>query len=101
MSSAIQNEDNRFQGFWKMSFDGACYKSGVGVGIVFKSPQYCIYPHAIRLEFPCTNNEVEYEALIQGLTLALQMQVNDLVVTRDSKLSSIILEKGTLLRRRS
>jgi hypothetical protein len=36
------------------------------------------------LEFPCTNNEAEYEALIQGLTLALQMQVKYLVVTGDS-----------------
>jgi len=29
---------------------------------------------------------VEYEALIQGLTLALQMQVKDLVVTGDFEL---------------
>jgi ribonuclease HI len=69
-----------------MSFDGACSKSGTGVGIVFKSPQSGIYPHAIRLEFPCTNNEAEYEALIQGLILSLQMQVENLVVTGDSKL---------------
>jgi ribonuclease HI len=63
-----------------------CSKSGVGVGIVFKIPQSCIYPHEIKLELPCTNNEAKYEALIQGLTLALQMQFNDLVVTGDSKL---------------
>jgi hypothetical protein len=52
-----QDEENYFQGFWKMSFDGACSKSGNGAGIVFKSPQSGIYPHAIILEFPCTNNE--------------------------------------------
>jgi ribonuclease HI len=86
MNSLKQNEYNTFQWFWKMSFDGAYSKFVVGVGIVFKSPKYCIYPHVIRLEFPCTNNEAEYEALIQGLTLALQMQVNDLVVNGDSKL---------------
>jgi ribonuclease HI len=86
LNSPKKNEENYFQGFWKMSFDGACSKSGIGVGIVFKSPQSCIYPHAIILEFPCTNNEAEYEALIQGLTLALQMQVKYLVVTGDSEL---------------
>jgi ribonuclease HI len=86
MSSPRQNEDYTFQGFWKILFDGAYSKSGVGFGIVFKIPQSCIYPHAIILELPCTNNEAGYEALIQGLTLTLQMQVNDLVLTGDSKL---------------
>jgi ribonuclease HI len=78
--------DKISQGFWKMSFDGACSNSSIGVGIVLKIPQLCIYPHAIRLEFPCTNNEVEYEDLIQGLTLTLQMKINDLVLNGDSEL---------------
>jgi ribonuclease HI len=61
-------------------------KSRNGAGIVFKIPQSGIYPHAIRLEFPCTNNEAEYEALIQGMILSLQMKVENMVVTGDSKL---------------
>jgi ribonuclease HI len=69
-----------------MSFDGACSKSGNGAGIIFKIHQYGIYPHFIRLEFPCTNNEVEYEALIQGMILSLQMKVENMVVTSDSEL---------------
>jgi hypothetical protein len=60
-----EDENYSFQGFWKMSFDGACSKSRNGVGIVFKSPQSGIYPDSIRLEFPCTNNKEKYEALIQ------------------------------------
>jgi hypothetical protein len=79
-----QEEENYFQGFWKMSFDGACSKSRNGVGIIFKIPQSGIYPHAIKMEFPCTNNEAEYEALIQGMILALQMKVENLVVIGDS-----------------
>jgi ribonuclease HI len=85
-NSPKKNEESFFQGFWKMSFDGSCSKSGIGVGIVFKCIQYCIYPHAIISEFSCANNEAEYEALIRGLILALQMQVKYLVVTGDSKL---------------
>jgi ribonuclease HI len=69
-----------------MSFDGACSKSRNGVGIIFKIPQAGIYPHVIRLEFPCTNNEAEYEAIIQRMMLALQTRVENLVVTDDSKL---------------
>jgi len=84
MNSLEQNEKNYFQGFWKMSFHGACFKSGIGVGNVFKITQSCICPHEIRLEFPYTNNEEEYEEIIQGLTLALQMHVKYLVVIGDS-----------------
>jgi hypothetical protein len=80
------DEENSFQGFWKMSFDGACSKYGNGADIVLKIPQYGIYLHAIILEFPCTNNEVECEALIQGMFVVLQMKVENLAITRDSEL---------------
>ena len=66
-NSTFQNKkkENYFQGYWKMSFDGACSKFGNKAWIIFKSPEVVIYSHAIRLEFPCTNNEAEYEELIQ------------------------------------
>jgi hypothetical protein len=51
-------EKNYFQGYWKMSFDGAWCKSGSGAGIIFKIHEDVIYPHAIILEFQCSNNEV-------------------------------------------
>jgi ribonuclease HI len=69
-----------------MSFDGACSSSGSGVGIVLKSPEKIVHPHAIRLEFSCTNNEAEYEALIQGMILAREMKIEHLIVTGDSEL---------------
>jgi hypothetical protein len=31
-----QEKENYFQGYWKMSFDGACSKSRNGAGIIFK-----------------------------------------------------------------
>jgi ribonuclease HI len=69
-----------------MSFDGACCSSRSGVGIVFKSSKIVIYPHAIRIEFPCMDNEEEYETLIQGINLALQMKIEHLIITSDTKL---------------
>jgi hypothetical protein len=51
------DEEKYFQGFWKRSLDGACSKYENGAGIVFKGPQYGIYPHFVKLEFSCTNNE--------------------------------------------
>jgi ribonuclease HI len=69
-----------------MSFDDACSSAGSGVGIVFKSPNSVIYLHAIIIEFPCRNNEVEYEALIQGMNLELQIKIEHLIITGDSEL---------------
>jgi ribonuclease HI len=69
-----------------MSFDGACSKSGNKVGIVLVSPYKTTHPHAVRLEFPCINNEAEYEALIHGMILTQGMKIKHLIVTGDSEL---------------
>lgn len=41
---------------------------------------------SFRLEFPCSNNVVEYEALVIGLISALQIEIQKLRVQGDSKL---------------
>jgi ribonuclease HI len=69
-----------------MSFDGKFSSSGSRVGIVLKILDKFIYPHAIRLEFTCTNNEADYEALIQGMIIALEMNIEHLIITDDSEL---------------
>ena len=56
---------------WTLYFDGAKSKEGAGAGFLLVDPQgnkTCI---ACRMEFNCTNNTVEYEALIQGLKKAI------------------------------
>ncbi|GKF52477.1 reverse transcriptase domain-containing protein, partial [Tanacetum coccineum] len=44
------------------------------------------YTYAIRLTFPSTNNEAEYEALLAGLRIARKMKVKALKVKVDLKL---------------
>jgi ribonuclease HI len=39
--------------------------------------------HAYRLEFECTNNTIEYEALVQGLKKTIDLNVKKLKVFRD------------------
>jgi len=60
----MENKEHPLEGFWRISFDGAFSSSNSGVGIVLVSPRNIVHPHAMILEFACTNNEVEYEALI-------------------------------------
>jgi ribonuclease HI len=81
-----ENQENPFEGYWRMSFDGACSSSRSGVGIVLVGLGNIMHPHAIRLEFSCTNNEVEYEALIQGMILAQEMKIEQLIVIGESEL---------------
>ena len=41
---------------------------------------------ACRLEFECTNNVAEYEALLQGLRKALDLNIKCIEVFRDSQI---------------
>ena len=40
----------------------------------------------MRLEFPCTNNQAEYKALLIGLEQLVDMRVRDVQVFGDSEL---------------
>ena len=42
--------------------------------------------HESFLKSPNTNNKAEYEALIQGMIIALQMKVENLVINGDLEL---------------
>ena len=59
----IEPEDTRP---WVLHIDGASNARGTGLGIVLQSPQGDKVVLSISYEFRATNNEVEYEALIQG-----------------------------------
>ena len=52
---------------WRMYVDGAKKKLGAIVGVVLTSPKGVVLEYYLRLNFPTTNNEVEYEAFTAGL----------------------------------
>ena len=54
-------------GWWHMSFNGATSKKGIGVGFLTRSPTGEPKLLSYKLNFKCTNNVAEYEALISGL----------------------------------
>jgi ribonuclease HI len=56
----------------------------MSVVIVFISPQGIAMNFSYRLEFMAMNNIVEYEALLLGLKLALEMGIKVLQVIGDS-----------------
>ncbi|XP_070014548.1 uncharacterized protein [Nicotiana sylvestris] len=69
-----------------MFFDGAANFKGVGIGAVLVSETSQHYPLSTKLRFPCTNNMAKYEASILGIKLAIDMNVQELLVIGDSDL---------------
>jgi ribonuclease HI len=77
-----------------LEFDGAHSSSGLGEGIVLTAPSKETFCYSYRLEYHCTNNVVEYEALIIGLNFAIDKGVTHLKVIGDSDLivSQVLLD---------
>ncbi|GJX96737.1 reverse transcriptase domain-containing protein [Tanacetum coccineum] len=46
---------------------------GSGAGLILISPEGMEFTYALRFQFTASNNEAEYEALIVGLRIAIQM----------------------------
>lgn len=71
---------------WKLYFDGSACDDGQGVGNVLISPNNIVYETSVRLEYSCTNNQVEYEALLFGLQTLEDMGATDVDAFGDSLL---------------
>jgi ribonuclease HI len=71
---------------WKMFFDGASSKEGVGVGVIFVSPTQETISLSYKLEFETTNNVTKYEALVLGLRAEKYMGIEELSVFGDAEL---------------
>ncbi|XP_050941581.1 uncharacterized protein LOC103501632 [Cucumis melo] len=71
---------------WIMFFDGATRRSGAGVGILFISPEKHMLPYSFTLGEFCSNNVVEYQALIIGLQMASKFGIKCIEIFGDSKL---------------
>jgi ribonuclease HI len=69
-----------------MYFDGSLMKTGAGAGLLFISPLGKHLRYVIRLHFPASNNVAEYEALVNGLRIAIELGVRRLDTRGDSQL---------------
>jgi ribonuclease HI len=69
-----------------MFFDGLLMKTGAGAGLLFVSPFGKHLRYVLRLHFPASNNVAEYEALVNGLRIAIELGVRRLDAHGDSQL---------------
>ncbi|XP_066357942.1 uncharacterized protein [Miscanthus floridulus] len=72
--------------YWTMYFDGSIMVPRSGAGVVLVSPDGSRLRYTIRLHFLDSNNATEYEALINGLCIAIKLGATQLYVHGDSEL---------------
>jgi hypothetical protein len=69
---------------WTMYFDGSLMKTGADAGLLFISPLGEHVRYVLHLHFPASNYVVEYEALVNGLRIAVELGVRRLDAHGDS-----------------
>jgi hypothetical protein len=60
-------------GMWNMYFDGSCSNEGNRASIILNSPIGKMNNFSYWLEFACTNNVTEFEALLLGIENAYNL----------------------------
>ena len=70
---------------WSVHMDGSSIRQAGGAGVVLLSPEGDIVECMIRLDFPTTNNEPEYEALVADLDLARVVGATSVVIYCESQ----------------
>jgi ribonuclease HI len=69
-----------------MYFDGSLMKKGTSVGARLHFPLEVYMRYMVHLHFPTSNNVAEYEALINGLRIAIELGIRWLDIQGDSQL---------------
>jgi ribonuclease HI len=72
--------------YWMMYFNGSLMKKGAGAGLIFVSSLGMCMRYMVHLLFLASNNVAEYEALINGLRITIELGVQRLGVWGDSQL---------------
>ena len=73
-------------GWWIFIVDGASLQTGAGVRLQLKAPIGERIEHAIWLDFPSSNNETKYEAILAGNDLPTSVSSKKIIIRSDSQL---------------
>ena len=71
---------------WKAHVDGTANQRGLGVGLVLVSPEGITIEKSLRLGFSAMNNEAEYEALLEGMSMIQKLGGKSINMFSDSRL---------------
>jgi ribonuclease HI len=89
-----QEEANKDAEAWTMFCDGSWGTFGAGAAAVLVAPSKVRTCYAVKLDFSCTNNIAEYEALLLGLRKLKAMGIRRAVLQTDSQVISGHVDKS-------
>ncbi|XP_016172842.1 uncharacterized protein LOC107615265 [Arachis ipaensis] len=73
---------------WKLHVDGSSNTTSGGVGVILENQNRIVIKQSVPYEFPISNKQAEYKALLAGLTLAKEVGAKILKVCSDSQVVS-------------
>ncbi|XP_073123460.1 uncharacterized protein [Henckelia pumila] len=72
---------------WILKFDGSIIEGTASTGMMIISPTGMKTSLSFNLDFPCTNNQAEYEKLVIGLEVFKDLQAKNVQMIGDSHMS--------------
>ncbi|XP_077248792.1 uncharacterized protein LOC143888303 [Tasmannia lanceolata] len=82
----VEQDPSAAKPLWEVYVDGSSNKGGCGAGLILTGPNGFTADYALRFGFHASNNEAEYEALLAGMNLAVQVKAHRLKAYCDSQL---------------
>jgi hypothetical protein len=82
---AQEEEANKDAEAWTVFCDGSWGTFGAGTAAILVTPSKVRTCYAIKLDFSCTNNIAEYEALLLGLRKLKAMGIRRAILKTDSQ----------------
>jgi ribonuclease HI len=98
---AQEEEINKDMEAWTVFCDGSWGTFGAGAAAVLVAPSKVRTCYAAKLDFSCTNNIAEYEALLLGLQKLRAMRIRRAILKTDSQVISGHVDKSSKARARS
>jgi hypothetical protein len=80
---------------WIVFCDGSWGAFGAGVAAVLVAPSKVKTCYAVKLDFSCTNNIAEYEALLLGLQKLRAMGIRRAILNTDSQVIAGHVDKSS------
>jgi hypothetical protein len=90
---AQEKETNKDVEAWTVFYDGSWGTFGAGAAVVLVAPSKVRTCYAARLDFNCTNNIAEYEALLLGFRKLKAMGIRRAILKTDSQVISGHVDK--------
>jgi ribonuclease HI len=97
-TSGAQEEVTKDAKAWTVFCDGSWGTFGAGATAVLVAPSKVRTCYAARLDFSCTNNIAEYEALLLGLRKLKAMEIRRVILKTDSQVISGHVDKSSKVR---